>query len=67
MNNDKIEEIISNIDLNGCAPSEEPMRQYYYIAKCREHLKKEEAEIGRTLTACVNTFGCQMNAVTEIR
>lgn len=66
MNNDKIEEIISNIDLNSSAPAEEPMRQYYYMAKCREQLKQEAAQLGRKLTACVNTFGCQMNVVTEM-
>ncbi len=37
-------------------------RQYYYIEKCREWLREEEARKGRRLTACVNTFGCQMNA-----
>lgn len=40
----------------------ETKRQYEYIEKCREHVKQLEKELGRTLKACVNTFGCQMNA-----
>lgn len=36
--------------------------QRAYIEKCREYLLDKEKELGRPLTACVNTFGCQMNA-----
>lgn len=50
------------IDLNAEAPVNEPERQYYFIAKSREYIKKKEEEIGRKLTFCVTTFGCQMNA-----
>jgi len=44
------------------APTEEPVRQYYFMAKCREHVKRLAEELGHTPTCCVTTFGCQMNA-----
>ena len=44
------------------APLNEPERQYYYIKKAREYVKHTAEEIGRPLTFCVTTFGCQMNA-----
>ena len=36
-------------------------KQQYYINKCKEIIKAKEAALGRKLTACVCTFGCQMN------
>ena len=36
-------------------------KQQYYIDKCKEIIKAKEATLGRKLTACVCTFGCQMN------
>lgn len=51
------------IDLNAAAPeNDEAKRQTYYIARCREWLQKKSKELGRPLTACTVTFGCQMNA-----
>ncbi|MBQ7067185.1 MAG: tRNA (N6-isopentenyl adenosine(37)-C2)-methylthiotransferase MiaB [Lachnospiraceae bacterium] len=44
------------------APENEPERQYYFIAKAKELVKKESERLGRTLTCAVITFGCQMNA-----
>ncbi len=44
------------------APLTEPERQYYYIEKARECVQEEAAALGRPLTYCVTTFGCQMNA-----
>lgn len=41
---------------------EEIKKQYDYMEKCHEWLLNKEKELGRKLTACVNTFGCQMNA-----
>ncbi len=46
----------------GAVPETEPERQYYFIRECRKIVKKKEAELGRPLTACCVTFGCQMNA-----
>ena len=57
---------LNEIDITGGVPEKETERQYYYMAKCREQIEKEEKELGRKLTACVNTFGCQMNAGTKI-
>ncbi len=51
-----------NIDITEAEPVQEPERQYYFIAKARKYVKKIEEEIGRSLTFCVTTFGCQMNA-----
>ena len=39
----------------------EEEKQLYYIDKCREIIKQKENILGRKLTACVVTFGCQMN------
>lgn len=62
MINHKLEEMIETIDMNGQPPVKEPERQYYFMEKCRELVKKESEKLGRKLTASVNTFGCQMNA-----
>lgn len=39
----------------------EEEKQLFYIDKCREIIKQKENILGRKLTACVVTFGCQMN------
>lgn len=41
--------------------SNEAEKQRYYIEKCRELIAAREQQYGRKLTACVVTFGCQMN------
>ncbi|WP_051524819.1 tRNA (N6-isopentenyl adenosine(37)-C2)-methylthiotransferase MiaB [Pseudobutyrivibrio sp. MD2005] len=53
---------MSITDLLNNAPTEEPERQYYFIAEAKKIIEKKEAELGRKLTCCVTTFGCQMNA-----
>lgn len=58
----EIEEAVNNVDLAAGIPEDEKARQYYYMAKCQKWLKKKEQKLGRKLTACVSTFGCQMNA-----
>lgn len=58
---EKLEAILETIDTNGPAPEFEPMRQYYFIKKCREIVKKKSEELGRPLFTCTRTFGCQMN------
>lgn len=50
------------IDITGNPPEQEPARQYYFIAKCRQYVKKEAEAAGHALSAAVVTFGCQMNA-----
>ena len=58
----ELENILESIDQNGPAPEQEPMRQYYFIKKCRDYVKEKSEELGRPLTASTVTFGCQMNA-----
>ena len=43
-------------------PTEEPERQRYFLEKAASYVEAEAKELGRPLTFCVNTFGCQMNA-----
>ena len=58
----EIEKYIEDADLTKEAPPNEPQRQYYFIKKAREYVRQISEEIGRPLTFCVTTFGCQMNA-----
>ena len=43
-------------------PKTEVERQYYFIQVAKDIVAEKEEELGRKLTFCVNTFGCQMNA-----
>ncbi len=52
----------SGIDLSKEPPVNEPERQWYYIAKCKELIKEKSKEMGRPLTMSIQTFGCQMNS-----
>lgn len=54
------------IDINSEPPAEEPFRQYYFMARCREWVRDFEQKNGRRPTACVTTFGCPMVIVTRI-
>ena len=49
---------LDTIDCSGEPPVREPERQYYYMAKCREIVRKKTEELGRPLTASIRTFGC---------
>ena len=51
-----LERIVSRIDIVAEPPTEEPERQYYYIAKAKSLVGNSHP------TACIKTFGCQMNA-----
>ncbi|MBT9776998.1 tRNA (N6-isopentenyl adenosine(37)-C2)-methylthiotransferase MiaB [Clostridium sp. MCC353] len=53
---------LNEIDLSYNPPVEEPARQYYFMAKCREWVKNFERENGRFPKSCVVNMGCQMNA-----
>lgn len=54
---------LKNIDMNSQTPeTDEAAKQRFYIEKCKEWLTKKSEELGRPLTACTVTFGCQMNA-----
>ena len=60
--NKELEEILEKIDLNEAPPTEEPIRQYYFMKKAQMLVQKKSEELGRPLTYHVTTFGCQMNA-----
>ena len=58
--------MFNEIDFRGIdpwaeAPSEEPLRQYYYMARIRAGIAPVSAAAGRPLTYHLETFGCQMN------
>lgn len=59
---DEIESLIEAQDLTKQPPEQEPQRQYYFLKKCREIIKKKSEELGRPLYACTVNMGCQMNA-----
>ncbi len=50
------------LDISAPLPEKEPARQYHFMALLHEKMKKKIARDGRLLTACVVTYGCQMNA-----
>lgn len=51
-----------NSEVWAAAPETEPERQYYFIEVCKKQVAEESTRLGRPLTFCVTTFGCQMNA-----
>ncbi len=53
---------LDKIDIVTEPPTEEPARQYYFMAKCREWVREFERKNGRRPFAFTQTFGCQMNA-----
>ncbi len=50
------------IDTTQEPPTEEPARQYYFMAKCREWVREFERKNGRRPCFFTQTFGCQMNS-----
>lgn len=63
---DMYEEEIERQDLSQDPPEEEPQRQYWFIKKLHGIIKKKSEELGRPLSACTVTMGCQMNIVHGI-
>lgn len=57
---------LDKIDITVAPPAEEPARQYYFMAKCRQWVRKFEQKNGRLPSACVTNMGCQMNTEVEI-
>ena len=55
---------LDKIDITQDPPTEEPERQYYFMAKARKYVKEMSEKLGRPLTSVVVTFGCQMNPDT---
>lgn len=58
----ELEQKVEEIDLHMPVPEHEEERQLYYLKKCRELLREQAGAMGRKMTFCVTTFGCQMNA-----
>ena len=50
------------VDIDVKAPEFEPNRQFYFMARARDYVKRKSAELGRPMTFFTQTFGCQMNA-----
>ena len=68
MNENKLfeEELINAVNLEAAPPTEEPERQYYYIAKARKYVKELSEKLGRPLFAHVTTFGCAVEPVMRM-
>lgn len=49
-----------NMERTMQAPIEEPERQYYFIEEAKKLIAEKSKMLGRPLTFCVTTFGCQM-------
>lgn len=49
---------LDEIDLSQDPPTEEPARQYYFMAKVRQYVKEFEKKNGRRPTFFTQTFGC---------
>ena len=58
----EVDKILNEIDTTSQPPTKEPERQYYFMKKCRELVKKESEKLGRPLVAKSVCMGCQMNA-----
>ena len=56
------ETYFDEIDFNREPPTEEPQRQYYFLAKARTYVQELEKKLGHRPTFFTQTFGCQMNA-----
>lgn len=53
---------MNELDININIPKNEPDRQYNFMEQCADFIHEEEIRLGRKLTACIKTFGCQMNS-----
>lgn len=54
--------VLNDIKIDGEAPETEPLRQYYFMKKCKAWYDTQREKLGRDLTVSVQTLGCQMNA-----
>lgn len=53
------------VDIDAQAPEFEPNRQFYFMAKARDYVKRKSAELGRPMTFFTQTFGCPLDASYE--
>ena len=63
--NEEFEKKLEQIDINKEPPTNDTERQYYFIENAKAYVQRESEELGRPLTFCVTTFGCQMNPAIE--
>ena len=60
---EKLKEIsLDLVDIDAQAPEFEPNRQFYFMAKARDYVKRKSAELGRPMTFFTQTFGCRMES-----
>jgi tRNA-2-methylthio-N6-dimethylallyladenosine synthase len=62
MDRQEMSKAVQEMDMTMAPPETEPQRQYYFIRKLQLWMQEKRQELKRPLTACVTTFGCQMNA-----
>ena len=49
-----IKNAVVQIDMNAAPPQDETLRQYYFIEKCREFVKKQSEELGTAFICLLN-------------
>ena len=49
---------LDKIDIAAEPPTEEPARQYYFMARCRQWVQEFEKKNGRLPKSCVVNMGC---------
>ena len=50
---------MGNIALTDVIPQDSLERQLYFIEKCKAYVADLQEKLGRPLTCCTQTFGCQ--------
>lgn len=55
------------VDIDVKAPEFEPNRQFYFMAKARDYVKRKSAELGRPMTFFTQTFGCPVRRHLRVR
>lgn len=53
------------VDIDVKAPEFEPNRQFYFMAKARDYVKRKSAELGRPMTFFTQTFGCPIDEKSQ--
>lgn len=65
---EKLKEIsLDLVNIDAQAPEFEPNRQFYFMAKARDYVKRKSAELGRPMTFFTQTFGSPMQKPSAVR
>ena len=65
---EKLKEIsLDLVNIDAQAPEFEPNRQFYFMAKARDYVKRKSAELGRPMTFFTQTFGCRNGKLLSFR